>query len=42
MRVLSDGRERSGWWLAAFVIGASWLACIGAFVVARALVEWLT
>lgn len=42
MRVLSDGRERSVWWLAAFVVGTSWLACVGAFVTVRALVEWLT
>jgi hypothetical protein len=42
MRTLSDGRSKL--WpspLAWFFAGVSWLACVGAFVVVRALVEWL-
>jgi hypothetical protein len=45
MRVLSDGRPRSnlaGVPLGLFLSGVVVLACIGAFMVARARVEWLT
>jgi hypothetical protein len=44
MRALSDGRGRGdhGMMLAFFLVGVCYLACVGAFVTVRALVEWLT
>lgn len=42
--MLSEGRrrDRSSAWLALAIIGASWLAALGAFVTVRALWGWLT
>jgi len=35
-------RDRSALPLALFLIGVSTLACVGGFVVVRAVVEWIT